>query len=248
MKKIRSIEDNLNRIATALENGALDNISGGGGSSEETWTTVFDDSITTAEGSNPAPMAELALSGQLTADTIRVTFNEQVYECTRQTSPYIHYGTDFTADPVDWVTYPFSVAYNGQDSWFFASESVGTYTVKIEVPESSDDSGSSDFSIANVTIESDISGTCSALIPFIIDAGGLAKAGIYVQSSLVLQASAEPQEYRIPMYKGAANIEIRYSEISGINRVDVTGDIVNNGDEYFDIRGDGHINLKQPTM
>lgn len=34
MKKIRSIEDNLNRIATALENGALDNISGGG--SEET--------------------------------------------------------------------------------------------------------------------------------------------------------------------------------------------------------------------
>jgi len=100
-------------------------------SSEETWVTVFEGEVTT-KGSNPVPTAGLTLSEPLTATNIRVTFNGQVYEYAKQTSPYTHYGTDFVAPSVDWSTYPFSVAEYSHGVWHLATESPGTYTVKIE--------------------------------------------------------------------------------------------------------------------
>lgn len=197
--------------------------SGGGGGGGETWVTVFDESVTT-EGDNPVPAAELVLSSELTANTIRVTFNGQVYECARQTSPLNYYGTDITAATADWSTYPFCIATEEGVEWFLFTETAGTYTVKIEVSE---EAGS--LSTANLTIVNENSVSCTILAPFQDGSGytpiltGNVAAGTY---KIILGENAT-SVYASPVRNASG--DITYQGVQTINNViyteyAVTGD------------------------
>lgn len=198
----------------------------------ESWVTVFGGSVTT-EGDNPAPMAELPLSGQLTANTIRVTFNGQVYECIRQTFPFTYYGTDLTAKPVDWSEYPFSVVYN--EAWVFATETAGTYTIKIEASGSS--GGSSDVSTAVVMIKNNLSYQVQANVPY------LDHSNMFVFRD-ILSANSE-DELIVPIGANGAICQlVKYSDGSDIsmNQISVSGeiDIV---EHTIEIMGSGTITI-----
>ena len=191
----------------------------------ESWVTVFDGEVTT-EGSNPVPMYGLTLSEPLTATNIRITFNGQVYECAKQTVPFTYYGTDFTADPVDWATYPFSVADASGGIWYLATESAGTYTVKIEA-----NSSAQVLRFANISV----SNPAGARIEYVgIDNGILSVINIVESTS-----SGFSIPIQIPLID-AARIHIYISQGS---EVTCTGEIeLESGNQYL-VRGDGTINI-----
>lgn len=121
-------------------------VEGGGGSS---WTTIFDGEVTTTEAEEEGAPPFGVIDAYISADTIKVTFNGTVYECAKQmqvidVNPFYYYG----GTPDNWSEYPFSIYNDGRD-WLIATESIGTYTLKIEEPQQS---GSSDFSTAQVTV------------------------------------------------------------------------------------------------
>ena len=114
---------------------------GGGGSS---WQTVFEGSVTTVE------FEDALLEGltSLTADTIRVTLNGTTYTCEKQADGSYGATYDESTQEFDFSEYPFNIG-EGKDGYMLATETAGTYTLKIEEEQSG---GSSDFSTADVTI------------------------------------------------------------------------------------------------
>ncbi len=143
------------------------NYSGGGG---ETWNTVFEGNVTTAvtEGM-PYPSntndITLTLSG---ADTIKVTFNGQEYELPKVlVGGNFGYGALSEGTP-DLNTYPLFIAQNSNSIIVF-TQTAGTYSLKIEEPQSG--GGSSDFSTAECTIvvPSPIAITAPCITPHGID-------------------------------------------------------------------------------
>ena len=193
----------------------------------ESWVTVFDGEVTT-EGSNPVPMAGLTLSEPLTATNIRVTFNGQVYECAQQTSPYTYYGTDFTADPVDWATYPFSVADAGGGIWYLATESTGTYTVKIEADSSASVQG---LRFASISVFNPAGAR--------IEYAGIDSGILFVNNFAQSTASGVGVPIQIP-FIDAARINIYISQGTTVT---CTGEIeLESGNKYL-VRGDGTITI-----
>lgn len=121
------------------------NVEGGGG---ETWETVFEGSVTTVQEEEGDPWADLPEVADLSADTIKVTFNGVEYTCEKQSEGggIIYYGSD------DFSEYPFYISINPRGS-SIQTQTAGTYTLKIEEPQSG---GSSDFSTAEVTLTTDV--------------------------------------------------------------------------------------------
>lgn len=118
----------LNKIEQGIAN-----ISGG-----TKYVTLFDGEVTTAEGGDaPAPVSApiVELVG-LEADTIKVTFNGTEYTCGRTDD--LSYGAPFidsSTPTFDFSEYPFSIAYN--NGYVLLTPDAGTYTLKIEEPQSS---------------------------------------------------------------------------------------------------------------
>lgn len=112
---------------------ANNNIEGGGG---ETWNTVFEGNVTTVddEGDITVNIEELTLNG----NSIRVTFNGYVYELPKTEHGY---GSE-NESGIDFSTYPLFIA-TGQDSCTLWTPTAGTYSLKIEEPQSG--GGSSDL-------------------------------------------------------------------------------------------------------
>lgn len=117
-----------------------------GGSS---WRIVFEDSVTTE---TLLDIARAVIQGyELTADTIKVTFNGTVYECGKNADG--SYGAVMAEISYDWSEYPFALT-NTEGGLEFTTETAGTYTLKIEEPQG----GSSDFSTAEVTLNLTVEG------------------------------------------------------------------------------------------
>jgi hypothetical protein len=106
-----------------------------------TYTTLTEETVTTVADKSPG--AQLTYSQVIDADTIRVTFNGVEYVCNKHeidvgtVEPMYAYGGVSSSGP-DFSEYPFDItsartpsgAINGCDT-----QTAGTYTVKIEVPE-----------------------------------------------------------------------------------------------------------------
>ena len=120
---------------------------GGGGS----WQTVFEGSVTTSDSEDELAEGTINYSEQITADTIKVTFNGTEYECPKITTPFGGYAYGGIGEQgYDFSEYPF-VIMSGEGTEqiivnTLITETAGTYSLKIEEPQSV--VGPSDFSTA----------------------------------------------------------------------------------------------------
>ena len=129
-----------------IEQGIV-NADGGG----QSWVTLCEEEVTT-ETTVDGNLAFLSYSQLISADTIRVTFDETTYTCNivNQDGSSTYYGGVGETGP-DFSEYPFafiSSGFNPTDNVIY-TETAGTHTVKIEALQ---ESGSSDFSTAELRI------------------------------------------------------------------------------------------------
>lgn len=210
---------------TIIENGEYNvkdyavasvNVSGGGG---ETWNTVFEGSVTTV-ADDPAPIGTIE-NLSLNADIIKVTFNGTEYECNKNANESYGAPFDESTEEFDWSEYPFNLSPIIVDNprVDLYTETAGTYTLKIEEPQSG---GESDFSTAEVTISWNVSqleelnwGNC----PIIVD--DLIRGNMYTDIS--------PAIITVPLYKGKCYWEKAPRDFT------LSGNI----EEYYD--GDGML-------
>lgn len=130
--------DKMNHIEEGIENAQ------NGYECIEGWTTLTDESVTTTLGEgDTVASGGLAYSEPITADTIKVTFNgtEYTVPAVTETAPapfgtIYRYGAQLSDElgDYDFSTYPFSIA-SSPVSNAFATETAGTYQVKIETFE-----------------------------------------------------------------------------------------------------------------
>ena len=127
-----------------------------GGGSGESWNTLFEDEITTEE-QNSMYVTQLSISDYIDTDKIKVTFDGVEYVCNKTATETGNiyggsfneeYGFDFSNCPfvITSMYIPKSAVVNNH----IATESPGTHSIKIEVPQES--GGSGDLSTAEVTI------------------------------------------------------------------------------------------------
>ena len=131
-------EKNGTSSSLSWPNGFVSGISSGGGGGGQA-TVLFDGNVTTEAQQIGEPTGTIEGLTEITADTIKVTFNGTEYTCQKTEDGY----GDRT-----FTEYPFII-----DSWqgsvMLHTQTAGTYSLKIEEPQSG---GSSDFSTANVTV------------------------------------------------------------------------------------------------
>ena len=206
---------------TLLGEQLLEGEGGGGGS----WQTVFEGSVTTVtEQDAPEPLSNIPNIEQITANTIKVTFNGTEYECNKNTDDSYGAVFDESIEGHDWSVYPFSIGYDPiADSMVLITESTGTYTLKIEEQQSG---GSSDFSTAEVTLSA--TGDGSLQIASIIDNELHQSVAFFIES------------FEAVLYKGSQVCDI--SVIEGT--ITVSGDAVYDSDEQtITITGDCTITI-----
>lgn len=174
----------------------------GGGDS---WTVLTEETVTTQLISDDLVWAELSYSEPIEAETIKVTFNGTEYECSRivMESKCAYGGVSETGP--DFSEYPFALLSEDGISQLF-TETAGTYTIKIEAPQSG---GSSDFSTAQVTVTSNS-----------IDGDGTEFPFAYVDresSSIQYGAVTEynnPLTYEAILFNGAVGVTSPTSNVS----------------------------------
>lgn len=181
--------DKQNIVELQSVDGVLDSVKlngeeyGGGGS----WLTVYEGSVTTVddEGLNIGQLDDLSING----NSLKVTFNGTEYTCEKNEDN--SYGAPYDDETgFDWSVYPFSLIprsnpITGDSSVRVSTQTAGTYTLKIEEPQSG---GSSDFSTAEVTITNNSSEEVNFYIPAYIDIPG---HGTIIQS-FIWTDSEEP--------------------------------------------------------
>lgn len=117
---------------------------GGGGGS---WQTVFEGSVTTTLESSASIQG---LDYNELSNSIKVTFNGVEYSCEKNADDSFGATYDESTQAYDWSEYPFAIYPNSSgNSGYIDTETAGTYTLKIETPQSG---GGSDFSTATVTV------------------------------------------------------------------------------------------------
>ena len=196
-----------------------------GGSSGGSWAVLTEESVTTstqAEGF----LGVLTYSQLIDAETIRVTFNGTEYECERinlGTSQYAYGGLGQTGP--DFSEYPFLIGSTPDDVGAFTqiyTESAGTYNIKIEAPQSG--GGSSDFSTATMTLNTNTE--CEITAPIY--------NGSFIMSKYVFRTSAE-----VPVVLAPQGTIIT---INTSGTISVSGDIQIAGEGYG-ITGDCTITI-----
>lgn len=109
-----------------------------GFSCTETRTLLTEESVTTTDNDGII-LGEFNYSDPITANTIIVTFNGTEYICSKATDGSANnYGATFDlgSEAFDWSKYPFSIT-SDSGSNLVATQTVGTYSIKIETFESS---------------------------------------------------------------------------------------------------------------
>ena len=161
---------------------------GGGGGS---WQTVFEGSVTTEE--DGAVASTTVEDVPIMADTIKVTFNGVEYECEKysETDEAKVYGAEFDdKGGFIWTTYPFCIVIDSENIMSVYTPTAGTYTLKIEEPQSG---GSSDFSTAEVAINASVSTELTwQSCPMLLE--GALQGSLYVESL--------PATITVPLYNG----------------------------------------------
>ena len=210
------------------------NVEGGGG---ETWQTVFEDSVTTED--TPRGIVATIEGYYISADNIKVTFNGTEYECPKISveSANVYGGFNESTQDFDFSEYPFAImsATEGGSTFFkLYTETTGTYTLKIEEPQSG---GSSDFSTATVTINWDASGPDAEILedncPMIYRDDSDEEAP-YIQG--LFGATTSPVVVEVPLYKGKCYWDLSHRGVT------VTGNIEELYDGYL-ITGDCSITI-----
>lgn len=131
----------------AVLEGMLDSII----KTSEEMTILTEESVTTQIRPNPitgedSPYATeyLAYSELIDVDTIRVTFEGKQYTCQKRSSSQpntYEYGASIASESVDFSQFPFGILSAvspfspGTINNSFATETAGTYQIKIEVPQ-----------------------------------------------------------------------------------------------------------------
>lgn len=166
---------------------------GGGSGGGETWNTVFEGNVTTEEPAE-APWAVIPNTAQITADNIRVTFNGTEYECEKNVDGTYGALLDESTETYDWSVYPFNIGYDsGDESMTLITQTAGTYSLKIEEPQSE---GSSDFSTAEVTfVNNTVSNILSGSTALVFDE----EEHSYVYG---IDSLADNGSYTFILYKG----------------------------------------------
>lgn len=121
--------------------------SGGGGSS---WQTVFEGNVTT-EQSEMGNIGLISYNEQLTADTLKITFDGIEYECDKRSTGTSNIYGGLSEYGPDFSEYPFAIVSRSEGTQLF-TESAGSHSLKIETSNESGGGGSSDFSTAEVTV------------------------------------------------------------------------------------------------
>lgn len=127
--------DKLNHMEDGIANSGGD----AGYECTETRTTLTEESVTTSATMLGTVVRILSYSQEISADTIRVTFDGTEYECEKIASDTENvYGATYneSTGTMDWSEYPFSVVSipypdSGAENALF-TETEGTYTIKIE--------------------------------------------------------------------------------------------------------------------
>ena len=227
-------------VITSVKNNGED--IGGGGS---TWNTVFEGNVTTEKEGTLYPTntddITLTLSG---ADRIKVTFNGQEYELPKVlVGDSFGYGALSNGNP-DLNQYPLFIGQNSNLITVF-TQSAGTYTLKIEEPQSGG-GGSSDFSTAEVTVN--VEGY-SAGMPryYIANAVHVINDELRSQLSIPLPSLDYTNPISAVLYKGNTEWQINSgSDNIPIASVVGTGDIEvseYSGDYVISITGDGSLTI-----
>jgi len=220
----------------------LDEYSGGSG---ESWSTLFEGEIATEENGG-LYVANLSISDYIDADKIKVTFNGVEYECnkTKMGNTNAYGGSVNETNEFDFSNYPFMINSINTPNIMnaVATESPGTYSIKIEVPQES--GGSGDWSAAEVTFinHTVVSGTvrCASV-----------EDCIFITDVIIPNANSKMNPpYRtiicpIPLYKNQYELSfLDFSEdFNGIERT-ISGNIVE-GEGVYLITGDCTITLGQ---
>lgn len=204
----------------------LENLSGGGGG--ETWNTVFEGSVTTEESGD---VFAGYINTDITADTIKVTFNGVEYTCNKidRGDDNIYYGAlRVVDDGVDFSEYPFGLCCFPGDGTDLYTQTAGTYTLKIEEPQGG---GSSDFSTATLSIVDD-SGYNINLDLASLNERGFSNGG-YLQWN-------STDDLTVILYKGSALLELENLDSANIS---VSGAIENVAINKYNITGDCTITI-----
>ena len=201
-------------------NGFVEGISSGGGS----WQTVFEGSVTTEESPRGA-MATLE-GYSVSADTIKVTFNGTEYECNKQVVEGNTYYGDMAFSEYPFIIAPFTE--EGTNFLNIITETAGTYTLKIEEPQSG---GSSDFSTAEVTV--------NGVGAFFAEVASLKENGL---SGSCFKSPLE-NSFTVVLYQGSTIME----EVDGTPAFTIpegeTNIVADEDNGYYLITGDCTINL-----
>ena len=210
VKELEVTENGTYEEKGEMYNKVVVNVEGGGGS----WQTVFEGSVTTVkEGSfNVA-----TIDANISSNTIKVSINNVVYTCEKLEDD--SYGALFNEgdDTYDWSEYPFNIYYTGE-TWTIATETAGTYTLKIEEPQGG---GSSDFSTAEVTISKGALGEqVDGIIPWLSEEDSLTY-------SIIELVDEETLTVKVPI--GGDSITVYFSK----SAMNTTGDIESFGDFSF---------------
>ena len=174
--------------------GMLNAESGGG----DSWTVLTEESVTTSAQAGVV-LGMLTYSQLIDAETIKVTFNGTEYECHRVISDNFNLYGGIGQNGPDFSQYPFAITSKltneGYAQGEIYTETAGTYTIKIEAPQSG---GSSDFSTAHITVTDNTTQGMNIEVPWVMDVQGMQAAG-GVRST---QGSGSVDSYDVILYKG----------------------------------------------
>lgn len=195
---------------TITENGTYDAITDGangyskvnvnveGGS--VTWATVFDGDVTTAFAPGGS-VGTISDNMPIEQNTIKVTFNGVNYECQK-----VYFGADenyffggVTQEGIpNFSDYPFCIRIKPNNRAELLTETAGTYSLKIEEPQSG---GGGDFSTATVTFINQKSTYPEFFGSFVIDDEDY--SGTFYVANPTANATTV---YTVALYKGKASI------------------------------------------
>ena len=154
VKELEVTENGTYETKGEMYNKVTVNVEGGGSS----WQTVFEGSVETVD--DDGDIFGIIENLTLTGDSIKATLNGTEYILPKTEHGY---GAE-NESGLDFSTYPLFIApVEGVDSCNLWTPTAGTYTLKIEEPQSG---GSSDFSTAEVTITNNSGNEIKFFAPF----------------------------------------------------------------------------------
>jgi len=208
----------------------------------EFWNTVFEGNVTT-EVEGGAPFAEGNIEGltNLSADSIKVTFNGTEYECNKIVQGVNNIYGGVGEDGPEFSQYPFAIMSSEGNGTLFFTQTAGTYSLKIEESQSD---GESDYSTVEVSITNNTNiASLDIALPNAVESNPMVfPPTTDKMSARVSIASGATANFNIMLYKGTAE---GYIMLQNYN-YEATGGVTISG-RTITISGNGTIAI-WPTI